>query len=333
MTPRPASAVELSLEFRAISEPEPGPLLREVFREYWPGYSRWMTKHPAGWPGIDECRHRLRDCMPELMPVYEELVELVGGSDEAARFLALWSPTPIIRACSQAVCTGYGAPMFVRNYDHAPHLCDGVVLAARWNGVSTHVMTDCLWGALDGVNEAGLVVALAFGGRRAIGPGFGASLIVRYLLQTCTDVREAAAALRRVPVYMPYNFALLDRSGAYATAYAGPDRPTVFDHDPVSTNHQHGVEWPEYARFTHTIERRERLSALVADEREASEVIGAFLAPPLYRDQFRRASGTLYTVAYTPGRMELSLFWPEQHAVISPDDRTPARVLVRYRNG
>ena len=43
-------------------------------------------------------------------------------------------------------------------------------------------MSDCLWGLLDGINDAGLAVSLAFGGR-ATREGFGIPLVVRYLLE------------------------------------------------------------------------------------------------------------------------------------------------------
>ena len=63
-------------------------------------------------------------------------------------------------------------------------------------------MSDCLWGLLDGMNDAGLAVSLTFGGRRALGDGFGIPLVVRYLLETCDDVAEARETLARLP-YSP----------------------------------------------------------------------------------------------------------------------------------
>ena len=60
-------------------------------------------------------------------------------------------------------------------------------------------MSDCLWGLLDGMNDAGLAVSLTFGGRRVLGDGFGIPIVVRYLLETCDDVAEAREALARLP--------------------------------------------------------------------------------------------------------------------------------------
>ena len=84
-------------------------------------------------------------------------------------------------------------------------------------------MSDCLWGLLDGVNDAGLAVSLTFGGRRDVGDGFGdparRALPARDLRRRSREAREALA---RIPVHAPQNLTLLDRSGAYLTAYVGP---------------------------------------------------------------------------------------------------------------
>jgi predicted choloylglycine hydrolase len=57
--------------------------------------------------------------MPELESTYDELVELAGGGDLAARFLSLYRPPPFLTACSQGVWRG-AEPALVRNYDYDP---------------------------------------------------------------------------------------------------------------------------------------------------------------------------------------------------------------------
>ncbi len=327
---RPAQVTQPNLEFRAIAEPDPGPRMREVFDAHWPAYDRWMSKRAPGGPSPAECEAQLRVHMPELVPIYEQLREVVGGDDRRSRFLTQYAPTPLIRGCSQAVCSTNEGTFLVRNYDHAPHLCDGIILATRWGGVGVHALTDCLWGALDGVNEAGLAVALAFGGRKVVGLGFSASLLTRYLLQTCETVADARRALVRLPVYMSYNFALVDRLGDRATVFTAPDRAASFSIDPISTNHQLGVEWPEYARFTHSVERRACLAHLVEHGTDLNDCINAFLSPPLFRHEYRKASGTLYTVAYNPGSMDVALYWHGASVVVSPSDATPFVHRVVY---
>ena len=128
-------------------------------------------------------------------------------------------------------------------------------------------MSDCLWGLLDGINDAGLAISLTFGGRRDVGDGFAIPLVVRYVLETCDTVAEARAALARIPVHAPQNLTLLDRSGEYLTAYVGPGRPAEFHALAATTNHQGKVEWPEYAQAIRTVERERACSTCSATTR------------------------------------------------------------------
>ena len=70
----------------------------------------------------------MRTHVPELVPAYEGLVELVGGGDLEARFLSLWDPPPFLAACSLAAWTRDGNPSLLRSYDYAPALCETTLL-------------------------------------------------------------------------------------------------------------------------------------------------------------------------------------------------------------
>ncbi len=226
------------LELEAIEEERPGPLWQARYEAMWPAYRAWyLQEGDAARPRYRECRDALARHMPELVPTYERLVELAGGGDLAARLLSLWRPPGFIVGCSQGVWTR-GDPMLVRNYDYPASRLEGIVYLTRWGERRVIGMSDCLWGLLDGVNDAGLAVSLTFGGRPDVGEGFAISLVVRYLLETCDTVDQARAALERVPVHAPQNLTLLDRSGAHVTAYVGPDRPVRFVDTPATTNHQ-----------------------------------------------------------------------------------------------
>jgi predicted choloylglycine hydrolase len=169
-------------------------------------------------------------------------------------------------------------------------------------------MSDCLWGLLDGMNESGLAVSLAFGGRRATGAGFGVSLVLRYLLETCTTTAQAVRTLERLPVQGAYNLTLLDRSGEAATAYLAADRRPLVAPTRAATNHQRAVEWPEHARATRTLERERRLRALLGEREEAA--IAAFLAPPLHTTAYADGFGTLYTAVHRPADGAVEYLWP-----------------------
>ena len=137
---------------------------------------------------------------------------------------SLWNPTPFLTGCSQAAVLD-GGPALIRNYDWDYRVFDGVVARTGYTGRRVLGMLDCLWGLLDGVNDAGLAISLTFGGRPQVGEGFGIPLVIRYVLEVCGTVDEAVRVLGRVPVHMSYNVTVLDRGGRWATVYLAPDRP------------------------------------------------------------------------------------------------------------
>ena len=159
--------------------------------------------------------------------------------------------------------------------------------------------SDCLWGLLDGINEDGLAVSLTFGGRPVLGDGFGVPLVLRYLLETCSTVAEAAAVLARLPYHLAHSLTLADLSGEVLTAHLSPDRGVAFRPTPAATNHQDVVEWTEHAAVTRTLEREACILALLDDPSTTAEgFVQAFLAPPLRSTTYSRGFGTLYTAAY-----------------------------------
>ncbi|MBT8485678.1 MAG: hypothetical protein HKO59_01445 [Phycisphaerales bacterium] len=321
---------DLALDFHAADELEPGPTWQSWFDEFWPAYRRWFERATtSSRPRYAECLRALRTHMPEFVPVYERLTELAGGGDTAARFLSLYRPPPFLSGCSQAVFTG-GPTALVRNYDYAPRLCDGIVLRSAWCGVRTIATTDCLIGALDGLNEHGLAVALAFGGRRSVGDGFGIPIVVRYVLETCADVPSAVAALTRIPVHMAYNVTLADRDGRQASVFVGPDRPARAQPIGMCTNHQEDVVWPEHAARTHTVEREEFLRSCLADSTlTLPDLVDRFLTPPLFRRDYARGSGTLYTLVLYPADGVAEYRWPD-HGWRLSFERFPQRGYVAH---
>ena len=300
-----------SIVFTAVDETSPGEKWQALFRRFWPAYRSWYLREGAtARPGYLTCRSALRSYMPELEPTYDRLVELAGGGDLAARFLSLYRPPPFLTACSQGVWQGK-EPALVRNYDYDPTLCEGVTLKSRWNDRGVIAMSDCIWGALDGINDAGLAASLAFGGRRAVGDGFGMPLILRYVLEVCETTEEAVKVLQRVPTHMAYNVTVVDRSGAFATLFLSPDRAPIVTRRPLATNHQRRVEWKEYAGATASLERERYLGEHLEDSTETlASLIQRFLRPPLYSAQFQKGWGTLYTAAYRTGMPSAEFRWP-----------------------
>ncbi len=300
-------------------------------RRLSPEYEAWFLKEGDGRrPGYLTSRRALAEHMPELVPTWERLTDLAGGGDRAARLLSLYCPTPYLVACSQALWTR-GEPWLVRNYDYHPAQCEGTILHSCWRGTRVIASTDSLWGVLDGMNDRGLAVTLAFGGRPAVGPGFAITLILRYVLEVCQSVDEAIAVLRRVPSHMVYTVGLVDRTARHATAYVAPDRPTEVSDARVSTNHQHRGEWPDYTNLTRSEARATALqAALEAPGMTPERLLEVCRRPPVASDDWARAFGTLYTAAYRPFTGRIHYRWPSSSWDASFDHFTETTTVVRY---
>ena len=266
--------------------------------------------------------------MPELGPVYERLIELSGKDETAAAMLTLWNPPPFIVACSQAVVpdSRTGEPVLVRNYDYDPRLFEATVHRSRWSTRAVLGTGDCLWGLVDGVNDAGLAVSLTFGGRREVGEGFGVPIVIRYLLEICDDVAAATAVLARLPHQLSYNVTLCDAGGGVATVLVAPDRPARVTGERQTTNHPERVEWPEHAEWVASVERLDRLRALETEGARSDELIEAMLAPPLLARRWDEGFATLYTAAYRPAAGGLTYHAPGASAQLSLQEPLPETV-------
>lgn len=324
----------MTLLFRAVEEDEPGPKWSGLFAQYRQAYLGWWAREgvavrPTYMEGLKALRHH----MPEIVPLYETLVECAGGGDREARFLSFYCPPRYLTGCSQAIWPG-AKPLMVRNYDYNPHAVDAVVLKTGWQGRQVMGLSDGLFGLVDGMNEDGLAVSLTFGGRREVGIGFGVPLVLRYVLQTCRTVPEAVRVLERIPSHMSYNVTVLDANRRYATAYLAPDRPTQVTHAAVATNHQERVEWRSHARLTATVEReRYLLQRLTLHTEPEKKFIGAFLRPPLYSLAFDRGFGTLYTAAYRPRLGQMQVFWPGRQWTKSFSHFEEDQMTIAYPHG
>jgi predicted choloylglycine hydrolase len=306
----------IQVDFHTLIEDRPGPLWQAQFERLWPGYRSWYLRSGAvERPSYLECRRAIRTHMPEMASLWGQLVELAGGGDVESRFLSLWCPPPYITGCSQAVwidAQDLQEPVLLRNYDFAPGLLEGAWLATRWRDKRVAALSDCIWGVLDGMNEAGLAASLSFGGRTVSGTGFGIPLVLRYVLEVAQSTAEAVKILQRVPCSMCYTITLLDRAGQWATVFVSPDRPVKVTRCNAVTNFQHTVEWEQHANATRSVERRDLLQAQIDGPGSAEDAVACLLHPPLYQTSWLRGYGTLYSVAYRPHSDSIELLWPHQ---------------------
>ncbi|MFZ5965141.1 C45 family autoproteolytic acyltransferase/hydrolase [Thalassococcus sp. BH17M4-6] len=300
----------MTLTFDAISEKTPGAKWHKRWLRSWPAYEAWfIARSGDAGPDRSACRTALDRYMPELLPIYDQLVAIAGGGDRAARFLSTWCPPRYLGGCSLAAMADGTDVRLLRNYDLAPDLNEGLLLRSEWTGRPVMGMVEFLWGLSDGINDAGLSVALAYGGRSDTGAGFGVTTILRYVLEVCDTVEEALHVLDRVPSHMAYNIVLADASGATASVELAPGGGAKRMRRAIATNHQSGATVPDRALFTRTHERHRFLSALQVGVRDLH---GSFTRAPLRQDRFAEGFGTLFTAEYDPGARSLRLIWPDE---------------------
>jgi len=296
---------QMTLTFDAVSEASPGPKWAARWNRSWPAYEAWFIARGGDQgPSRTACRDALKRFMPELVVPYDKLVALAGGSDRAARFLSTWCPPTYLGGCSLAAVASKKHVRLVRNYDLSPELNEGLLLRTQWTGRVVMGMVEFLWGLSDGINDAGLSVALAYGGRSETAEGFGVTTILRYVLETCDTVDEALSALKRVPSHMAYNLVLADATGRTASVELAPGGGVKLMPIAVATNHQSGKTVAERPAFTRTFQRHAYLKGL---RRKPRKLYHHFLAAPLFQERYAQGFGTLFTAEYDPKALTLGL--------------------------
>jgi len=303
----------MQLHFNTVSEPGlPGAKWQKLYETHRRAYLAWIKSKPnLRASDLQTSQAALKKYMPELWPTYERLCKLAGADDVEARFLTGFQPPAYSSACSNALTTGDEIQL-VRNYDYHPDLVEGTQLLSAWNGKKVIATTDCLIGALDGMNEDGLAISLTFGGRKTVGTGFGIPVILRYVLEFCSNVEEAVAALVRIPSHMSYNVTVVDKSGKFKTVQLAPDKQPLVTDAAYTTNHQESIDWPENAAFNKTLERSAFLENLLArKDVDARSIADSFLQKPLYNTSFKEGFGTLFTAVYKPAEGIVEMRWPQ----------------------
>ena len=190
----------------------------------------------------------------------------------------MWAPPSYLSGCSQAVWS-VGTRPFSRGTTTTRPSGSRARSSTRAGFVPVIGSGDCAWGLLDGLNDAGLAVSLAFGGRKVVGGGLRRPS--RRPLSP-RDVRDDRAGARDAPpAAVPPRAHAHDRRprGDVCTAYISPDRDVVLTTGRAATNHQGSVEWHEHAQRHE--ERRARSATLerLVDRRVERRAVRRRLPP------------------------------------------------------
>ncbi len=329
--PRPGYSLER--RFAGRTEERPGVVWQDLLGAHWPGWRDWyLARGGTTAETSREAQRALRRHMPEMTRLVDTLSEALPDDPVLGEFLTFWCPPRYLVSCTQAATTDLSGPLLMRNYDLDPALSEATMLRSNWRGKVVMGMVEGLSGLSDGMNEDGLAVSLSFGGRVVTGRGFGIPLLIRYVLETCTDVQDGLEALRAVPCHMSYNVTLTDRQGQAATVFLSPDRPAMVQFTPWATNHQLGVEWPRHGRISATLERAQALSRMFAQGYPDEATLQAsFLTPPFFSANYRAGYGTVFSVAYRPALGTARLFWGDGSSHLwQIDSFAPATLAVGY---
>ncbi|WP_120501091.1 C45 family autoproteolytic acyltransferase/hydolase [Roseovarius sp. EL26] len=327
----PDSAMHRQLT--VLSEDYPAGAWGEVHHRFWPAWKKWFDAKGHSSASLEDGNRAIRRYMPELERLIDRLANIAPNDETFRSFLTFWCPPRYLTNCSQAASTDQHGPFLIRNYDLDPALNELTLLRTNWRGKRVIGMVDGLSGLSDGVNENGLAISLSFGGRLKVGIGFGIPLIIRYILEVCTDVQDAVEVLRRMPCHMSYNVTLTDRSADTITAFLAPDRPPIMKQQNWATNHQLGVELTGHGRFSATMERAEILERTLASpiSPSAEQMKQLFLSPPVFATQYNRGFGTVFTSLYRPVTSSLELIFSNGSAgQWSVNDWPTNRIPLRF---
>lgn len=320
----------LQLNFRSIKESKPSDKWQSIFNMHWNAYRTWFeSKGAFKSSNLEDSQKALKKYMPKFVETYDKLVDLSDGSTEAKRFLTGYNPPAYISGCSQLAFSK--KPQLIRNYDYHPLLCEGTLLMTKWHDKKVIAVGDCLWGAVDGMNEKGIAISLTFGGRKTIGKGFGIPFIIRYALEFSSSVEEAVETLCNIPSHMAYNVAIMDKNGKHKIIQLAPDRKPLVTDSSVSTNHQGAIDWPEHANFSKTLEREEFLKQLLLKEDLTQEQIAnVFLKAPLFSKRYTEGFGTVYTSIYKPKEGKVEIRWQNDSVMQSFDNFKEQETLIPF---
>ncbi|NVO57428.1 hypothetical protein HW561_16655 [Rhodobacteraceae bacterium B1Z28] len=310
MHDNPTAGFVMNRELLLLSEDRPQDGWAQICRNFWPGWKKWyLSKGKMAATG-KEAKHAVRRYMPELERMIDRLCEVAPDDEHLHDFLTFWCPPRYLANCSQVASSDAHGPFLIRNYDLDPTLNELTLLRSAWRGKKVIGMVDGLSGLSDGINEHGLAVSLSFGGRLAVGRGFGVPLIIRYVLEVCTDIQDAIEVLRYLPCHMSYNVTLTDRSGKIVTAFIAPDRPPMFRSQNWATNHQLGVELSGHGRFSATLERADILQhTMSAGPADAETLKHIFLSKPVFATRYGDGFGTVFTSLYRPETCSVDLLF------------------------
>jgi predicted choloylglycine hydrolase len=211
---------------------------------------------PDGWSTeqrkfAEKCRVVVNDLYPEMIEEFKGYAEGLGTREDEL----LWHYTlGVTGGCSGIALRTPGGMFVGRNYDFFYWENRRHLICTRPDIGFAHIgmHEGLVGGRFDGLNEKGLYVSFNGAGPHPdpASPGMSFHLIVRYLLEKCSDAREAQEALLTLPVKEPKSYLVVDGEDAFV-AEVHPEKRAVrrMEGDVLMvTNHFKDASMVDYMR-------------------------------------------------------------------------------------
>jgi predicted choloylglycine hydrolase len=166
--------------------------------------------------------------IPDLVQEMHGIAEGGGYEERSVQFHSL--AIGIVPSCTVIAVSGAqtatGRALFGRNYDSHPESSSFTLYRTYPVNGLAHIgcCYDMLVGREDGLNEAGLAIAVAgVQGHYTSRPGVWDHIPVRAVLEQCRTVDEAVPVIKSLPHVWTKNFLVADAGGAIAAVEAGQE--------------------------------------------------------------------------------------------------------------
>ncbi len=263
-------------------------------------------------------KENLEKYFPEIFEEIKSFSNAYGYPLE--KLLEFYGAHFFIGGCSVYI-NSQPSPFLARNYDWPPTLVDGIISSneSTKSRYSSIMISESIFGAVCGINEHGLVIAISAinsSKRFPINYGISMPIIVRGVLDKANDVNSAISLLKKLPHTTACNYSLLDKSGRMAVVEVASGNISVRENSGkdsflTSTNHfQMNSNKSENVKvMPNSIRRQKSIEKFHKENPEANmDDIFNFMSDSQEGPAMRNYSsvlGTMWTIVYIPEKKEM----------------------------
>lgn len=295
-------------------------------------YGEMLLKNGSFIPAVPtfkitrERREFARACLPLYEKYYPEILEEIRGLARGQKasfrdFCTFLFSMYCFEFSPRCTCLAYskgGQVIFGRNSDFLPSMerlnmnclysLDG---AYAFNGNTTAFVQ-----MEDGVNGRGLAAGLTLVYPSLTAPGLNSGMLIRYILEKCSDTRQAVQRLRVLPIASQQTITLADKNGDIAVVECNCKEVCVTEKTAGFAAAANRFTSPKMQKYNNpavdNCRSAERLSAVTQALKNRDEVTAEFVKEILagkhgFTCQYDRTAGvdTVWSAVYDIGRKEI----------------------------